>query len=145
MISHMSQKMLTKKKILSPKSVKAMCFTTSKDIQGSLLMVTRSSPLPTLIPTAVSSQLTEFVVQRRPLAICSTRGSTQFTEKFSCFPLHMEAHKHTCEYTHEAKSGHWSSRLLPAADIVYTCRLKKQHSDAALRWHPGQNGIIKLN
>lgn len=32
-----------------------------------------------------------------------------------------------------------------APDIVYTCRLKKQHSDAALRWHPGQNSIIKLN
>lgn len=52
---------------------------------------------------------------------------------------------HGITQTHASISNvpvYWSSRLLLAADIVYSCRLKKQHSDA-LRWHPGQNGIIK--
>lgn len=58
------------------------------------------------------------------------------TLPFLC--IHGVKQTHMWTYLAE-KSVYWSSRLLllPAVDIVYTCRLKKQHSYAALCWHPG--------
>lgn len=107
-----------------------------KKNQGSLLMVTRSSPLNTKPDCCF-------------LPINSVRGA----EEASCILLHtwinllppcnLAKQVHVAPEEPGGVFSLRSARLCPAADIVYTCRLQEQHSEAALCWHPGQNGIIK--
>lgn len=137
MISHMSQKMLRKKKILSLISVKAMCFTTSKTIWGSFLMVTHSSPLQHCCFLPINR------VCGTEEASCHLRHTwiNLVCRENQLLPLaHGVTH---ASMEQRGSAGHPGSSWLLTLFIHADWRSK--HLDAALCWHPGQNGIIKLN
>lgn len=91
MISHMSQKMLTgKKNLVTDRCENNVFYWIGKKELGEPFNGYTFISFPTLIPTAVSPQLSEFVMERRPLAIYSARGKTLFAKKEICKLFHAD-------------------------------------------------------
>lgn len=92
MISHMSQKMLTgkKKNLVTERCENNVFYWIGKKELGELFNGYTFISFPTLIPTAVSPQLSEFVMERRPIAICSARGKTLFAKEETCAHFHAD-------------------------------------------------------
>lgn len=103
MISHMSQKMLTgkknKKNLVTDRCENNVFYWIGKKELGEPFNGYTFISFPTLIPTAVSPQLSEFVMERRPLAIYSARGKTVCQERnlytFPCRRGHDGTHGRT--------------------------------------------------
>lgn len=92
-----------------------MCFTGSEKKElGEPFNGYTFISFPTLIPTAVSPQLSEFVMERRPLAIYSARGKTLFAKKETCTFFHAD--KDTKAHTNLERVAGFTSLCSGALD-----------------------------